>query len=133
LAKDDLAAGEVREYLEIAGRKEYTWVGAAVKEWRRLVGMPVVGSYTEMHILMEHLLFHSSWDWIMPVVERIESLENRRFGLWIDPHGVEIYDYIESPERTIVASFKWDSESKISLVWAAVVNFIKWYKEITNE
>lgn len=75
----------------------------------------------------EDLKYHSSWDWLMGVVLKIESLENSRFGFYIDTHGVEVFDYKES-EKLIAASLKYDDgDTKIFLIWDAVLQFIKWY------
>lgn len=64
--------------------------------------------------------YHSSWDWLMPVVEKIEHN--------ITP--VEILDTqcrigrtIYNKEEILVSS----DESKIESVWQAVVQFIQWY------
>ena len=64
--------------------------------------------------------FHSSWDWLMPVVEKIESLG----------HGVTIYRkgcHINNEASFSVNGFK--HSSKIEQTYKAVVEFINWYNQ----
>ena len=77
------------------------------------------------HISAEKLLYHTNWDWLMPVVEKIEKL-NYDFkilgGNWviitdIDPDRNESEEIIEIG----------DKESKLKAAYTAVVEFIKWY------
>lgn len=88
------------------------------------------------------LKYHTSWDWLMPVVEKIESL-----CMWvtIGSDKVDIYWNggipVSMPNLTsfddICVTFdcEWskhakpDASSKIEAVWKAVVRFIKWFNE----
>lgn len=54
------------------------------------------------------LLYNSSWDWLMPVVEKIKGME-KEYPIAID---------------SVTNIFIW---YKINFVWIAVVEFIKWY------
>jgi hypothetical protein len=56
---------------------------------------------------IENLLFNSSWDWLMPVVEKIGSLETNMCG--------------------IVLSMFYEGD--IYEVWLHVVSFIEWYNQ----
>ena len=72
------------------------------------------------------LKYHSSWDWLMAVVERIESL-----GYWVEVRthqngsraAIGLYNYDVPP---IANKF---TLLKISAVWLACLEFIKWYNE----
>lgn len=72
------------------------------------------------------LKFNDSWDWLMPVVEKIESL-NYDFqmmgGCW-----VIIYD-IDPDREQGTELIEESAETKIKTVYAACVRFIKWYNE----
>lgn len=60
----------------------------------------------------EELLYHSSWDWLIPVVKDIKLLVC---------------------ESEFVYRFRGKLESfEIESVWFAVVEFIKWYNEQKN-
>lgn len=67
-------------------------------------------------VYAENMKFHSSWDWLMPVVEKIEGLN---FGIKIYKNSCWVTNYPES--NTCATS------SKIKSVWLAVVEFIEWY------
>jgi hypothetical protein len=85
---------------------------------------------------IKELKFHSSWNWLMPVVEKIENIES--------PYGT---GYIESaiispawnPEFKYGCYFREaegtnrcrkatesESNDRLIAVWAAVVKFIMW-------
>ena len=103
------------------------------------------------------LKYHSSWDWLMPVVEKIEQLGAQTF----DDIGVTVYSYFEI--RNIHVNLHWSKDhgyqlflevipkwmnssnggiakkkirinvdkdcSKIEAVWLACVEFIKWHNK----
>lgn len=81
----------------------------------------------------EHLLYHSSWDWLMPVVEKIcnTALKSKVHyntdnypRVEIVPSGyVQINNLRDTPILTNVSIEK----SLIKAVWKAVVQFIQWY------
>jgi len=85
--------------------------------------------FKEGRILPEHCKFHSSWDWLMRAVEKIESL-GFRFGIALN--SVDLYDIISQRFSTTVNvdesyGIKNESFKKIESTWLAVVEFIKWY------
>lgn len=90
------------------------------------------------------LLYNTSWDWLMTVVEKIESLDLRKNGYDFPKvkigNGVEIFCY--STYRGTCYEFKqWYSingtfhnhkhqcNTKIEATYKAVVEFIKWYNK----
>ena len=74
------------------------------------------------------LKFHSSWDWLMPVVEKIESL-----GLQseIGRKDCRVYKYLDimSAETEDIVSI-FSKVSKIEAVWLAVIKLILWYNNL---
>ena len=63
--------------------------------------------------------YHSSWDWLMPVVEKIESLG---YDFSIDNCYVRIWDGGQSDfEMT------FSEPTKLLTTYFAVIEFIKWY------
>ena len=80
------------------------------------------------------LEFHSDWNWLIKVVEKIENLQDENscaiYNVRIEQCFVEII--INHISETIV---EVDSNSKIQAVYQACVEFIKWYNEQnkTNE
>jgi hypothetical protein len=72
------------------------------------------------HILKD-LKYHKSWDWLMPVVEKIETL---KFSVMV----IGKYTRIQCPHP--YKEFATDiCENKIQSVYKAVVEFIKWYNQ----
>jgi|SRR6478609_6864985 len=59
--------------------------------------------------LVDEYKYHSSWDWLMPVVEKIWQLQNSEYSKeWEDFCRLKIHETIQK-------------------VYQAVVEFIKWY------
>ena len=74
------------------------------------------------------LEFHSDWNWLMEVVEKIENLQDENncaiYNVQTEQCFVEII--INHTSETIV---EVDSNSKIQAVYRACVEFIKWYNK----
>jgi hypothetical protein len=78
------------------------------------------------------LKYHSSWDWLMPVVEKIESDASQEAGhaeVTITENHCRINRM--SYTKDLVNTFNKDS--KILAVWQAVVQFVTWYNSKTNQ
>ena len=71
------------------------------------------------------LFFHESWDWLMPVVEKIEILG---FNVEIGTATDRLITDISSIDGSEIISEGWGKE-KIDGVFYAVVGFIEWYKK----
>jgi hypothetical protein len=79
------------------------------------------------------LIFNVSWEWMIPVVEKIESIHDTHHGYF----GVSIYSNSCSIQGTLFRSDSISdppiyysqavSDTKILATWLAVVNFITWY------
>lgn len=84
--------------------------------------------------------YHNSWNWLIPVVEQIESIE--------DPHHGKFQVYIHGNVCSIQGSNLWKSllpglsygdvylgdvnaifPTKLESAYYNVVQFLKWYKE----
>jgi hypothetical protein len=67
------------------------------------------------------LKYHSSWDWLMPVVEKIEKMD---YGFKMCRKVVEVY--VDSTKEVIL---KTKESCRFESLFKAVVEFIKWYNE----
>ena len=80
--------------------------------------------YENLH---HELKYDSSWDWLMPVVDKIESLNDTKG----DPYRFTITMYDASIKGTDIEilgdSYYEGSEQKIVSTYQAVVEFIKDY------
>lgn len=75
------------------------------------------------------LKFNTSWDWLMPVVEKIEELG---YTTVIHGYGKDFTPYLETYCAIKEGNYRWgygESKSKIEAVWLASVLFIQWYNE----
>ena len=103
------------------------------------MGYNVEGDYLTLPDMLESLdleeevHFHSSWEWLMPVVEKIEEIPTEdvegshkvhRFLVKIEGIVCEITDMKEV--KVVVYE---DSGDKLSNVYYAVLEFIDWYNE----
>ena len=85
--------------------------------------------------------YHKSWDWLMPVVEKIENID---FGNWEPIKGdvymncsfeIEITSSvcqlnIHADQRCYKSFFYVCSNSKIESVYGLIIEFIKWYNNL---
>ncbi len=84
----------------------------------------------------KNLKYHSSWDWLMPVVEKIESLELSDFYSEGNFSSVDVniekghcYIYVHlnyDPPHRITGMSNY-SMTKINLIYSQVLEFIKYY------
>ena len=96
---------------------------------------------TNYDVCIDSLQFHTDWNWLMEVVEKIENLPSRTLqGTYYLGNEVKIYKVIntnthyceinlvkESGYR--IVSIQFNKESKIKSVYDACLEFIKWYNE----
>lgn len=86
------------------------------------------------------LNFHTSWDWLMPVVEKIETLFNDGIDVDIFSDGTVITQYrfeengylTEGKEIVRLTKAEIGFNTKIEHTYQAVVEFIKWYNNQTK-
>lgn len=93
------------------------------------------------NVNIEEAKYYSSWDWLMPVVEKIEELIPDGYTTihgeeWSKLKGLKdqkIYDFeITTNIRENQHEIKTRSyESKIDSVFKGVVQFIQWYNQQT--
>lgn len=74
----------------------------------------------------KELKFHSSWDWLMPVVEKIWMIiENRESLFYFNT------EFDTEKEHTVYSS-RYTGNNKEDC-WLAVIEFIKWYNKQGKE
>ena len=74
--------------------------------------------------------YHSSYDWLMPVVEKIENIKDKencyRFSFDIGRDFCVIT--FNSLTKKVICAHS-ENHNKILSVYKAVIKFIKWYNE----
>lgn len=73
--------------------------------------------------------FHTSWDWLMPVVEKIEEVNRCPYRVVITSTLTYITDKSKHGTPEVIRAANTD---KLTNTWVAVVEFIKWYKQNEN-
>ena len=91
------------------------------------------------------LKYHSDWNWLMNVLEKIEQTWIGKFGemnikilsecsdLLVKPNGrlyecrIKNHNYPE-----VIKGVGQSYNSRIKAVWLAIIDFIKWYNTQTN-
>ena len=69
------------------------------------------------------LMYNYSWDWLMPVVEKIEGLG---YGVTI---GMGMYCVIQDETTENDIEFTGMENSKLLSTYKACIQFIEWYNE----
>jgi hypothetical protein len=81
--------------------------------------------YFKTEFLAEELKYHKSWDWLIPVVQKIDEMG---YNVHISRISCKITPILE--DDNVITSFVCgDVDKKIELVYDTVVEFIKWYNK----
>ena len=83
-----------------------------------------------------HLYYHYSWDWLMPVVEKMCKIK----CMWdnVEPHELDTYyprtfgmlnAETKRPMVRINSNPLFEADTLIGATWLAVINFITWYNQ----
>jgi hypothetical protein len=75
----------------------------------------------------KYMLYHSSWDWLMKVVDKIESMKAVSVNIHNDYCGITCGLF--RPKFAISNLFN----SKIESTWHSVIEFIQYYNNHNNE
>ena len=92
------------------------------------------------------LKYHSSWDWLMPVVEKIENIKHIGIDvvyLKIEGNQCQIWTYFDVKEFLRLTGddknegnkfkVRYSAKTKIEATYNAVFEFIQWYTSQTKE
>lgn len=78
----------------------------------------------------EHLKFHKSWNWLMPVLQKIESID---YDTLISNFQVTISVDSKNITNIFIGDASNTVETKLQAVYKAVVEFIEWYNKKQSE
>ncbi len=93
--------------------------------------------YKAFTLDLKKMTYHTSWDWLMPVVEKIQSLDYfvSILGDGKLPNTKELpVNYCNIFKSGFTTEILIDgglipSKSKIESVWKSIVQFIQWYNQ----
>ena len=114
--------GYIDEVWKIKGVSEYAWKGEVAHKWRKeRLGISIGDA-----ILCRQLEFRTSWEWIIPVVDKIESISNDKYkkvSVSITDHNCLIY---ANMDRNFVLNPITNTcfTTKLEAVWNSVVEFV---------
>ena len=74
----------------------------------------------------DQLEYHTSWDWLMPVVEKIAKLGFRVKTNFNPIDNSVIIQEVGNSDNTLSMMYY---SSPIEVVWLAVIQFITWYNQ----
>lgn len=77
---------------------------------------------------LESMQFHKSWDWLMPVVEKIESMG---FNVKIEGISCSISRLCE--DEVIAGFVCGDRSRKLEIIHSTLIKFIESYNENKNQ
>lgn len=81
--------------------------------------------------LLSQLDYHASWDWLMPVVEKIEVLllrfEIAEYECYLSWQGVEPDDKNHMAWLEKFSPISSEGYSKMVAVYLCIIQFIKWF------
>jgi len=106
-------------------KEEYGGSGACNRTWT------IDTSHDGRQVLWGYeMKYNKSWDWLMPVVEKIESLDpnenvTHTYTVEITGNGTTISPSVWSGNRWMIRVNSRDN--RLSNTYKAVVEFIKWY------
>ena len=95
------------------------------------------------YYILKDALFHSSWDWLMPIVEKIRAVSSYdkgdRFGTNVDLKHYEVVISSGKYESTPIENSTTMYHRKtghlnigfdnLAICYSAVIEFIKWYNK----
>ena len=107
---------------------------------------------------VESLHYHDEWDWIMPVVEKLEKLsvkwsispykedgytKGTKYSHWyeinIRANCCDVYEYMAMVNPRLIylphndPYFKFKNNTKIYAIWLTCIEFIKWYNNLNTK
>ena len=90
-------------------------------------------------MIVQKAKYHTSWDWLMPVVEKIESIRHPEYG-WFQVsvqgnscsiQSEHLWKVLQGHPNKTYKAYTSDPDAifptKIESTWYVVVEFIKWY------
>jgi hypothetical protein len=85
---------------------------------------------TNYDVEINNLMFHSDWNWLMEVVEKIENISFNKSDIFFNVTiGSGLYCTIQDSNFDGLLEINTSEETRIKTVYKAVFEFIKWYNE----
>lgn len=121
--------GEVRAVYTIKGKDYFAWTRDKAKEYRKNLLKINIGEA----IAIEQLKFDTDWNWLIPVIEKIEKIHDEHhgyFGVHICSNSCTIQGTNFRSDKIANPPVYFNSitlDTKIRSAHEAVIAFIQWY------
>lgn len=112
----------IAEFMGFDWQNYTKWIVDEDKSYSKMYGNKEI----EVPVIIEYLEYHSSWDWLMPVVEKIHLMRIVA-DVIITPGKTKIL--MQNPVGKEFSSPFKPENSSITECWICVVEFIKWYNQ----
>lgn len=90
----------------------------------------------EFNCFEEFFQFHKSWDWLMPVVEKIELLKIKDYNIRVSIDSVRclisITHFYEGSIKIFYKNIYNDNDSKMERIYKLIIEFIKYYNKLNE-
>jgi hypothetical protein len=94
-----------------------------------------VRTYPSGSTVSKRVQYHKSWDWLMPIVEKIEKEHQAEFIIasQVEEKDGEVTWYQDAAINLWTDEgqryFETSSSSKIQSVWDIIIQFIQWHNQ----
>lgn len=110
----------IAEFMEYPYRYSDTGIISGTERWEVGIG--------HWWCTVDELLFDSSWDWLMPVVEKIEYMLHDDIVITIE-YKTCVIPVVAGTFATGGFDISVVGSTKLDACYKAVVEFIKWYNK----
>jgi len=114
----------IAEYVQIKYKEIIYKTGSSGDKYYHINDIPMLNDSCHCYPAYENdYQFHKSWDWLMPVVEKIE---NQGLDVIINTKTCVINDVGEDRFEPFES---YSTGAKIDATYYAVIEYIKWYNK----
>lgn len=106
----------------LSPNSKFSYVQYPMDAWVTDIGAHKETYKQKLH--SKNLEYHESWNWIMPVVQTINIMDDYRYTIQIDSMDVRIHDN-KNGGYIFVSECKWQPNELINAVYEAVLEFLK--------
>src|ERR1051326_3626131 len=94
---------------EFMGAEYKSWKDGGKKRYRFTEPIGKTYSFT-----LNELSYHTSWDWLMPVVEKISNMyrEYAHIPAMMDLHELTLFNPIETVYKCVIQFIQWYNQTK---------------------
>ena len=106
-----------------------------------LKGNKLIASFMDIDDSIPHdhqgiYLYHSSWDWLMDVIKKIELLKIKDYNIRVSIDSVRCFisitHFYEGSIKIFYKNIYNDNDSKMERIYKLIIEFIKYYNKLNE-